>query len=132
MNNLNLPYPKRIDESLLANLDCGVTEEQINEAVCTMEKIKQLSENPSEDVLLVDVRTPRNMATGTSMVASTSRWVMRRSTSINLKPMKRFISSVALAGVHATQPVPSTTKAWKTLSVCQLPVCCIGIRPVIQ
>src|SRR6056300_1266464 len=36
MNNLNLPYPKRIDESLPANLDCGVTEEQGSETVCTM------------------------------------------------------------------------------------------------
>ena len=39
MNNLNLPYPKRIDESLPANLDCGLTEEQSNEAVGTMEEI---------------------------------------------------------------------------------------------
>jgi glyoxylase-like metal-dependent hydrolase (beta-lactamase superfamily II)/rhodanese-related sulfurtransferase len=64
MNNLNLPYPKRIDESLPANLDCGVTEEQGSETVCTMEEIKHLSENPSEDVLLVDVRTPQEYGNG--------------------------------------------------------------------
>lgn len=64
MNNLNLPYPKRIDESLPANLVCGVTEDAIADDACTMEQIKSLSENLPEQALLVDVRTPQEYHAG--------------------------------------------------------------------
>ena len=116
--------------NLLANLDCGVTEEQINEAVCTMEKIKQLSEN-SEDVLLVDVRTPQEYGNGHVYGSINIPLGDEAQYLDKFKPMKGLSLLMLWQTGTLRNQFPQQQRLGKHY-LCQLPVWCIGIRPVIQ